>query len=68
MSPPFTDEEFDDEEFDDDENFDCGMCFDQNGRMLGCELAGTKQCDWDCPYREEFERIGDEESSEPKDG
>jgi hypothetical protein len=31
---------------DDDETFDCHM-----GPDGDCELAGTEECDWDCPYR-----------------
>jgi len=46
-----------DEDYSGDEgdDFDCGMCVDRaTGELLGCQLAGTEQCDWECPYREEF--------------
>jgi hypothetical protein len=54
---------FDDADFDDDQDydgdefdFDCGACYGPKGEPLGCQLAGTEECDWDCPYREQVER------------
>jgi hypothetical protein len=54
---------FDDEDFDvdeDDEDYDCGMLFDEKGRPMGCQLAGSEDCDFDCPYRAEFEQEAEE--------
>lgn len=36
---------------DDEEWFDCGWV-----RGVGCTLAGTESCDFDCPFREENHR------------
>lgn len=65
----FDDEDFDDDvEFDgDDEDFefDCGMVRDVNtGELLGCQLAGSEDCDWECPYRADFEREMEREDEE----
>ena len=43
----FDDDGLDDE---DEEYYDCGM--DRDG---GCSLAGTEQCDWECPYEKPWE-------------
>jgi len=52
----------DEEYLEDEDGFDCGMCVDHaTGELLGCQLAGTEECDWDCPYREDFEAIAREE-------
>jgi hypothetical protein len=37
--------DYDDDEPDDDEEFDCHM-----GPDGSCGLAGTEECDWECPY------------------
>jgi hypothetical protein len=52
-------EDFDDydrEEYDEEEDFDCGAMRDLSGRMVGCSMAGSEDCDFDCPYRESVER------------
>jgi hypothetical protein len=41
---------------DDEEQFDCGVYRDGNGRILGCGMAGSEECDFECPYRESVER------------
>jgi hypothetical protein len=48
---------------DDDQEweFDCHMTVDQAGRANGCELAGTEECEFDCPYR----RDGEVDASRP---
>ena len=44
------------------DEFDCGMCVDHaTGELLGCQLAGTEEYDWDYPYREDFEAIARKE-------
>ncbi len=44
----------DDEEFDDDmDRFDCGL--DDEGQ---CSLAGTEDCDFECPYRDSEDFCG----------
>jgi hypothetical protein len=40
----------------DEEDFDCGAMRDMNHRMVGCSMAGTEECDFECPYREIVER------------
>ena len=37
--------DFDEDE--DDDEFDCPAGAD------GCPLAGTEECDWECPYSDE---------------
>lgn len=39
------------DEQDDDEYFDCGWV-----RGQGCTMAGTEECDWECPHRRDFEK------------
>ena len=41
------------DEWDDDEEseFDCGWV-----RGVGCQLAGTEECDFECPHRRDFEK------------
>jgi hypothetical protein len=48
----YFDEYEDDEE---DENFDCGVMRDMNHRMVGCQKAGSEECD-ECPYQADVER------------
>lgn len=43
------DDDFDDDEYCDDLDFDCGM--DRNGM---CGKAGSEECDFECPYRDEL--------------
>lgn len=43
-------EDFDDE-FADELGFDCGFIPGD-----GCLLAGTEDCDWECPYRRALEK------------
>jgi hypothetical protein len=33
---------------DDEDEFDCGWV-----RGVGCQLAGTEECDFECPFRDE---------------
>lgn len=43
--------DFEDEDPDydpDDEEFDCPMFWD--GDHYHCPLAGTEECDWECPH------------------
>jgi hypothetical protein len=51
-------EEYDnDNEFDDEEDhFDCGAMRDKNHRLVGCEMAGSEDCDFECPFRETVQR------------
>jgi len=41
---------------DEDDEFDCGAMRDMNHKLVGCSMAGTEDCDFDCPYRETVER------------
>ena len=54
----WTQDEIDDVMFDDDEEdggFDCGRWFD--GRLThSCALAGTEECDFECPHRDTLYR------------
>jgi hypothetical protein len=45
----------DDNEYEDDE-FDCGIMFDARHRLQGCGKAGSEECNFECPYREELGR------------
>ncbi len=40
----------------DEEIFDCGVYRDERGRILGCSMAGSEECDFECPYRASVER------------
>lgn len=42
----------DDNEYDIDEEdeFDCGAWFNGKFDFYSCQLAGTEDCDWECPY------------------
>lgn len=42
-----------DDGFDDDDEPDFDCPFDPNSGH--CPLAGTEECDWECPYREDYE-------------
>lgn len=37
------------------EEFNCGMMVDGRTGAVSCELAGTEDCVFDCPYREDYE-------------
>ncbi len=37
----------DDEE---DDGFECGAFFNGRFDFYHCQLAGTEDCDWECPY------------------
>lgn len=39
--------------------FDCHMLVDKRGFPLGCGMAGSEECDFECPYLREFERMWD---------
>jgi hypothetical protein len=60
MSEEYIDNDFYDEEEDDamdgEYDFDCGAMYGLKGEPLGCSMAGSEDCDWDCPYREDVER------------
>jgi hypothetical protein len=48
------DPDFDDgirDEWDDEPEFDCGWV-----RGMGCTMAGSEECDWECPHRRDYER------------
>jgi len=56
MAEPMPEEYFDDDEYDEGDweeewDFDCGA--DQTG---ACSMAGSEDCDFECPYREEMNR------------
>ncbi len=46
-SAPWDDYDIDDFEDDDEEWFDCGWV-----RGIGCQLAGSESCDFECPFRD----------------
>lgn len=51
----FDDEDFDCFDEDDEEYFDCGAMRDIHHRLVGCDKAGSEECD-ECPEREFVER------------
>jgi hypothetical protein len=62
MADEYVDNDFCDEvEYDCDDgfeesDFDCGAMYGPKGEPMGCSMAGSEDCDWACPYREEVER------------
>lgn len=52
----FYDGDGDDDSEDEEEDYDCGMMISPKGRLEGCTLTGSEDCDFECPYRAEFER------------
>lgn len=45
--------DFDDDECDyedEDDEFECGAWFNGKFDYYHCQLAGTEDCDWECPY------------------
>ena len=47
-------DDFDTGDDDDEEYFDCGMMRDgKTHRLVGCGKAGSEECDFECPYRNE---------------
>lgn len=52
----WTQDEIDDQMIDDDECDVPGFCEDDCGRWINgklgphCRLAGTEDCDWECPF------------------
>ena len=52
----YDEDSIEEDEYEEDD-FDCGMCIDSDGRLAGCQLAGTEECDWDCPYRRTYEAM-----------
>ena len=53
----FDDPDFDDEQdYDGETDFDSGAMYGPKGEPMGCSMAGSEDCDWDCPYREDVER------------
>ena len=55
----FYDGEDDDYDLDDSDgefDFDCGAMYGMKGEPMGCSMAGSEDCDWECPNRERVER------------
>lgn len=44
--------DFDDDDFDDEleDGFECGAWINGKFDYRMCSLAGTEDCDWECPY------------------
>lgn len=60
-SAPFPQPDMDASDYDDDvdyeaegeeEYYDCGMICDRRGNPIGCQDAGSEQCDFECPNRD----------------
>ena len=51
VDPCFEDEREYDQDDDDEDEFDCGWV-----RGIGCTLAGTEECSFECPHRRELEK------------
>lgn len=58
MRDELTDSDFEEYELDEPgdefEEFDCHMALDKRGKPLGCGMAGSEDCDFECPYRRMF--------------
>lgn len=52
----YDDEQDGDFEEDGEFDFDCGAMFGPKGEPMGCSMAGSEDCDWECPHRAEVER------------
>lgn len=54
MTSPTDTEPYDDaDDFDEDDDafeFECGAFFNGRFDYYACRLAGTEDCDWECPY------------------
>ena len=37
-------------------DFDCGAMSGLDHKLVGCENAGTEECDFECPFRKTVER------------
>lgn len=46
------DDEVDYEAEGEEEYYDCGMICDRRGNPIGCQDAGSEQCDFECPNRD----------------
>ena len=43
-----------DDPWEDEETFDCGIYYEKHGNKMvaaGCSLAGSEDCDFECPNR-----------------
>lgn len=45
--PDNYDDDFAEEE---EDEFECGAFFSGRFDFYACQLAGTEDCDWECPY------------------
>lgn len=45
-------DDYDDGLDEEEEWFDCGMYPGPDGKPIGCSLAGSEQCDFECPQRD----------------
>jgi hypothetical protein len=59
--------DYDDDDYvlDDEDNWemDCGQFVDDG--IIYCQKAGSEECDWDCPHRDELgEEIEEEDDDE----
>lgn len=53
QSPTDAADFYDDNEYDCDDledEFECGAWFNGKFDFYSCQLAGTEDCDWECPY------------------
>jgi len=41
-----------------DDGFECGAWFNGKFDFYSCQLAGTEDCDWECPYSAGVRRAG----------
>lgn len=44
------DDDFDPVETEEADEFECGAWFNGKFDFSSCQLAGTEDCDWECPY------------------
>lgn len=43
--------DFEDDDFEEmEDEFECGAWFNGKFDYSACQLAGTEDCDWECPY------------------
>jgi len=53
----YDDEDVTDPDYEEDnEEFECGAYRGMDHKLLGCSMAGSEECDFECSFRETVER------------
>jgi hypothetical protein len=46
----FDDDSYESDDDEEEDDFECGAFINGRFDYAGCQLAGTEDCDWECPY------------------